>query len=130
MNIRTFALIGTALLSACAQSGQSTLPVTSGSNAEQRLRWLDRADPERDLAAALARGDRRFVGTYGYTATVPGAGSPYDPLPKRYGVRFLRGTSDAMTSQEDERLNDLARRYAKKYNQLLLQHLRRGDHAP
>jgi len=105
------------------------LPQFSGSFSEHHLRWLDRADPQRDLAAALARGDRRFVGVYGYSADVPGVDSPDQGLLKRYGVRYLRGTSDAMTSQEDERLNKLAHRYAKKYNGLLLQHLRRGDHA-
>jgi hypothetical protein len=52
-----------------------------------------------------------------------------DPLCQRYGVHYLVGTSDAISSEEDWTLNDLAERYAKKYNQLLLEHLRRGHPA-
>jgi hypothetical protein len=125
--MRVLLVATAALLAGCATDTTATLPEHSGSRAEHLLRWLYHADPQRDLAAALARGDQRFVGLHGYADSVPGFDSPYEDLPKRYGVRYLRGTSDAMTSEEDHRLNDLADQYAKKYNALLLQHLRRGS---
>ncbi len=90
------------------------------------LRALAHADPQRDLAAALARGDTRFIGIYGFSREVPGAGSPSAPLVLRHGVRYVRDSSDT----GEPRLNRLARRYAERYNRLLLEHLhRRNRHA-
>jgi hypothetical protein len=118
------------VLAACAQNPESSLPVSSGSQTERQLHWLDRADPERDFAQAWARGDTRFVGVYGFAANLPGVDVPvYGALARQHGIRWLHGTSDIITSQEDLRLNRLAHQYAEKYNQLLLQHLRHSAHA-
>lgn len=118
------------LVAGCAEPRHTSpsLPLTSNSGGEQKLRWLYSANPQRDLKEALSRGDRRFIGVYGFAPTVPGIG-PENPLCKRYGVRYLEGTSDAITSEEDYKLNDLAEKYAEKYNLLLVQHLRRGHPA-
>jgi type IV pilus biogenesis protein CpaD/CtpE len=56
----------------------------------QQLRWLDRADPERDVSVAIARGDMRFIGIYGIASEVPCVSDAR--LRSRYGVRFLAGT--------------------------------------
>ena len=85
------------------------------------LRALEHADPQRDLAAALARGDTRFIGVYGFSREVPGLGSPHALLALRHGVHYVRDSSDT----GEPRLNRLARRYAEHYNRLLLEHLRR-----
>jgi hypothetical protein len=87
----------------------------------EQLRWLDRADPQRDVSVAIARGDMRFIGVYGVASEVPGVSDAR--LRSRYRVRFLAGTSDVRPTAESRRLNTLAREYARRYNQLLLQRL-------
>jgi len=126
VRVAIFSLIAV-LGAGCAAQPRHTslsLPLTSNSGGEQKLRWLYSADPQQDLLKALSRGDRRFIGVYGLGPTVPGIGAD-DPLCKRYGVRYLEGTSDAIRSEEDWKLNDLADKYAENYNLLLLEHLRR-----
>jgi len=94
----------------------------SDSPGVRSLRWLDSADPHRDLNDSLARGDTRFVGVYGYTTVIPGVERSGA---FRHGVRYLRGTSDALESREHARLNRLAFEYARRYNQMLAEHLKR-----
>lgn len=85
------------------------------------LRWLDSADLQRDLTAALTRDDTRFIGVYGYAPFTPGVERS---VASRYGIRYLQGTSDAIQNHEHFRLNQLASSYAEQYNKLLLQRLR------
>jgi hypothetical protein len=94
----------------------------SDSPGVRSLRWLDSADPHRDLNDALARGDTRFVGVYGYTAVIPGV-ERSEVI--RHGVRYRRGTSDALEGREHARLNRLAFEYARQYNETLAKHLKR-----
>ena len=129
MDTKHFALICAALLTAgCAHTLPAPLtspPSAFDSRAVRSLRWLDSADPERDLGAAWARGDRRFVGVYGYAAITPGV---EHALALRQSTRYLAGTSDAIEGREHLRLCRLATRYAERYNQFLLQRLsRRGS---
>jgi hypothetical protein len=86
-----------------------------------QMRWLWRADAQRDVSAALARGDKRFIGVYGIAAEAPGVTD--SRLLRRFGVRFIEGTSDVRPTPESRQLNSLARKYALRYNGLLLQHL-------
>lgn len=114
------------VLGGCA--GRQTLDYSGATSVDhstrvQRLRWLERADPARDLAAAWARGDRRFVAVYDFSATVPGVPTGVVRPRDRGAVRFLEGTSDMPASAEEERLNALARDYAARYNRLLLARL-------
>jgi hypothetical protein len=87
----------------------------------EQMQWLWRADAQRDLFAALARGDKRFVGVYGVASEVPGVTD--SRLVRRFGVRFIDGTSDVRATPESRRLNILARDYARRYNKLLLRHV-------
>jgi hypothetical protein len=119
--MKTAALVF-ALSMAFSVCASASPPATaSDSAAVQSLRWLDSADAQRDLSSALGRGDRRFIGIYGFTRLVPGVDVS---LASRYGVRYLRGTSDALESREHARLNSLARNYAERYNKLLLERLK------
>ena len=88
----------------------------------QQMQWLSHADARRDVATALKRGDKRFIGVYGVASEVPGVSD--SGLVHRFGVRFIEGTSDVRPTPESRRLNTLARDYALRYNQLLLRHVR------
>lgn len=130
MKFARFVTCSVVALAACAHDPETSLPLSSGSPTEHQLSWLDRADPGRDFAKAWARGDTRFVGTFGFAKNLPGIDvSVYGALAKKHGIRWLHGTSDIITSREDQRLNRLAQEYAERYNRLLLEHLRSGSHA-
>jgi hypothetical protein len=88
----------------------------------RNLRWLYDADPQRDLHAALARDDTRFLGVYGFAAFTPGI-SQDSRIVQRHGIRYLDGTSDALENKEHSHLTFAATAYARTYNQLLLRHL-------
>lgn len=89
---------------------------------------LERLDPARELAAALRRGDRRFIGVQGYVRVAPGLALG-DPLyPKQDAMHVIEGTSDAIWAPEVERLNRVSAAYAERYNRLLHEHLRREPH--
>ena len=92
----------------------------SNSPAVRSLRWIDTADPQRDISSALARGDRRFIGVGGYTLDTPGV---EHSLASRYGIRYLP-TTDSISGPEHARLHQLALSYAERYNKLLLERLK------
>lgn len=112
------------MLAGCASDSSeqhSTHAGTLDSPEVRGLRWLDSADPQRDLTAALARDDSRFIGVYGYAPFTPGVERS---VASRYGIRYLQGTSDAIQNHEHFRLKQLASSYAEQYNKLLLQRLK------
>lgn len=84
------------------------------------LERMDSADPVADLNDALQVGDYRFVCVAGYELTTPGVS---DLLPKKYGKKEVRGTTDCFKNNEQERLQQKAYAYAREYNRLLLQHI-------
>ncbi len=90
---------------------------------KQTIVELERADPARDLQAALLRGDKRFVGVMGFALEVPGVEDYYEHY-KSYGVRVIEGTSDFIENDDIRRLNELAYKYALRYNRLLLETIR------
>ena len=95
------------------------------------LKRLENSDPAADVAAAIGRGDLRFLGIAGYTVTVPAVLSttaqPSDKdnerLVARHGVRIIEGTNDDKAALAFQLA---AIRYAERYNTLLLQHLKQG----
>jgi hypothetical protein len=87
------------------------------------LRKLNVENAVEDARKALKSGDPRVLGVYGLTIDIPGAPAALqeDPplLRATYGIRMIEGTSDALISEEHEKLNDNAVRYAEKYNQTI-----------
>ena len=114
-------MAGCTPISPSPSAWQQAHPSTSETQAVRSLRWLDSADPRRDLSASLARGDTRFLGIHGYTSFVPGVDRS---IASHHGVRYLDGTSDAIRGPEHARLNRLASTCAERYNKLLLEHLK------
>jgi len=90
----------------------------------QQLQRLRGADPAQDLEEAWKQGDRRFIGVNGVAGSeVLGIKNPMDPLILRNGVNMIPGTADFITSHEQDELQELATRYAIRYNRLLMSRL-------
>ena len=94
----------------CTSSG------VSDDGISRELKRIEFADPAADLELAMENGDCRFIGIMGYALEVPGK-----YWRSSYGVRVIEGTSDVIISPEYGRLLGIARRYAERYNQLLLE---------
>lgn len=95
---------------------------TKGKYAPQ-LQSLQSADVGADVAAAVFRGDFRFVGVMGYALAVPAVPDYHEKYAARHDVRVIENTSDAIESPEHEQLQQVARDYAERYNKLLLSRL-------
>ena len=115
-------LLLVALLLAPALRAQESGLRHQESELAARADSLGDLSPEQELNAALARGDRRYIGLMGYTIIVPGVSWDHGCHPRSYdSVVVIAGTSDAVDSKDRERLNRTAAEYAKQYNTLLLQ---------
>ena len=107
--------------------------VADGLTLQRRADSLAHLDPERELEAALKRGDRRCIAIQGYLAAP--AGVPLDSLATVWpvlcaaGMQIIAGTSDAITP-DVRRLTTAAVDYGARYNHLLLAVLRREKSAP
>jgi hypothetical protein len=121
-----FALTVAVALSSCHRD--ITLPETSPD--AEPLRWLDHADVIADFTEhAEHQHDLRFASGYAFSrASAIGLDETPEvkQLVQRYGERQIEGTTDIITSAEQQRLLQKARDYVKQYNILLLRFLR--DH--
>jgi hypothetical protein len=73
-----------------------------------------------DAEAALVRGDTRLLAVYALTVEVPGTSESVSSLRQKYGLRMLEGTGDAIKGSHDRLMNENARNYAIKYNQVII----------
>lgn len=103
------------------------LPVTiiagddSEENIIQGLVWLDMADPIKDANLAITKGDTRLRAVHGRRLIIPGVkNNSFHQYRKQYGINIIEGTSNDIFSEEHQRLNTLARDYAKKYNRIIM----------
>lgn len=119
-------IIGILSLSLATMSVSSDSDNSISSDRSQSLTDLKRlaaSNPETDFAAARAAGDLRFLAMRGYALIVPGVPDYAHKYSKVVGVNVIRGTTDAITSDEQRRLQDAVQRYAERYNKLVLHHL-------
>lgn len=84
------------------------------------------ANPEDDLKEAIRQKDFRFLGVHGYSLDIPGIpDSMYVHLYSDSSkVRVIKGTTDAITSEQQGKLQPIAWKYARAYNTLLLNYLK------
>ena len=88
----------------------------------EKMLWLEGANPEVDARKHAKQGSCFVYGAYGYTIEIPGV--PVDDWPAFYEnavIRMIEGTSDVIESEEHLRLNNLARQYASRFNQTILE---------
>ena len=103
---------------------------TSGQTGHLHLGAMEVADSATDLRRAITRHDLRFIGIYGFSLSVPGMRGDYsNPIVRLKGVNAIEGTSGATQSKRDYRLQDMAERYALRYNQSLLLFLKQSQDA-
>jgi hypothetical protein len=87
------------------------------------LRAVAGSDPVKDFAAAKAKGDIRFLAMMGYARFVPGVPDYDQKYAKVVGVKIIPGTTDAIKSDEQRRLQDAVQSYAERYNKLVVEYL-------
>jgi hypothetical protein len=97
-----------------------------GRQALRELAWVETARPEQDLMSAVLRNDFRLLAVHGRDE-IPGIGKEEAGFVERYGVRHLAGTSAVPHGFRHRRLDGAARKYAARYNKLLLLYLKRGS---
>jgi hypothetical protein len=81
------------------------------------------SDPVSDFATAKAKGDVAFLGMKGYAITVPGVPDYDEKYAKFAGVKVIRGTTDAIKTDGQRRIQDAVQNYAERYNHLVLDYL-------
>ncbi len=123
---RTQAFALAATLALCGCRTEAPFPETSAD--AEPLRWLDHADVIADFTEHVEhQHDTRFVSVFAFsTASAVGLADTPDirKLLQQHGERHIEGTTDIITSAEQQRLLRKASDYAKQYNILLLQYLR------
>ncbi len=94
---------------------------------QHNLEWLENANPEADANQAIKNEQIYFMGAMGYAMEVPGVDDYYDKYVDSAGskvtVKIIGGTSDAASSDNQERLDIIARKYATRFNKIILNHL-------
>src|SRR5882724_11990392 len=88
----------------------------------RRTRSLEWTSCRWEVSRAVRRGDFRLVGIGGIGLFFPGLegrDAEVGRLTRRYGYRFIEGTSDYSESDEQSRFQHAAYEYAKAYNQIL-----------
>jgi hypothetical protein len=83
------------------------------------------ADASGDVEQAVAQGDLRFVGVWGFAVDLPGLNDADKALVTSQGIKVISGTSDAASDAAQARLNTRAEEYATIYNSFLKDYLRR-----
>jgi len=80
---------------------------------------------ERDANEALLKKDYRLLGIHAYSANVPGLdrSEKTQKLISTYGMKVIEGTTDNEVTAKDAELNKAARRYAEKYNKVIISQL-------
>jgi glyoxylate utilization-related uncharacterized protein len=112
------------IASSATMSGQPA--ATAVPDDVAKLRWLDHADVKADFQRAVERNDFRFLESLELGGVIPSVVTPYDEvLMYNHGHRLLEGTGCVPSCEEARRLNLKALEYASKYNELLLDYLRK-----
>jgi hypothetical protein len=97
---------------------------TNAAILETTLRGLNLEHPEEDMKKNASHRDFRFLTVCGYTCYPPGISEVDYPLIKKYGVRYMEGTSDVIEGKEHGYLIRKAIEYSENYNRTLLKELK------
>jgi len=91
----------------------------------RRADSLAKLDPESEARRAIARGDLRFIGVCGYVCVPVGipldsaTGSRDSLATSTDSLHLIDGTSDNIANDDVARLNEVAARYARRYNRII-----------
>jgi hypothetical protein len=117
-------IVVTLILCGCHKNA----PFPETSPDAEPLHWLDHADVIADFTEHVEQQhDTRFVSVFAFS-TASAVGLDDTPemrkLVQQHGERHLEGTTDIISSSEQQRLLHKASDYVKQYNILLLHYLR------
>ncbi|GAA5217422.1 hypothetical protein ACFSJ3_18155 [Corallincola platygyrae] len=101
------------LLTACARIEYVSNDADTEARVKESLGWLYTADPAKEASTAIADGDYRFRGVYGYSVSAPGIPNA---CVHYTDINPINGTSDTRASYEEAKLNAIAIQYATYYN--------------
>ena len=86
------------------------------------LGWLKHADADRDAADSIQRGDLRLLAMASRGPNMPGVPAESASKAKSVcGIRYLEGSTDAITGEVHMQLLQRAYDYAARYNEQLLE---------
>lgn len=95
---------------------------------EATLKKLSINMPATDLDTNLRAGDKRFIGINGIVCGPPGVPeADAIAVVRKFGIRCLEGTSDAVQGAKRTQLIDHATKYAEAYNVELLRRIHAGS---
>ncbi len=103
------------LIGGCAASN-------GGNEHEQKLSWVEDANPQQDAQAALQRNDFRLIGLPQRSLSIPGVTrDKMQSYEIKCGERLIDGFSDVVRSNEHLRLMKAVHQYALQYNAVIKQ---------
>ncbi len=103
----------------------SQKPVEQG---YQPAQWHSQADVESDVKVAVDNQDFRLLAFATRIAVVPGIErTQLEQYREACGLRFMKGFGDVVRSDKDIEEMKQARRYAERYNQLIMQQCSLND---
>ena len=131
----SIALLGVAIisLSHCSKESKEIQqkPVTLDEDRQVTVRrslaLLESANPDSDAAKSIERDEISFIGLMGYSLEVPGVSGIDGRFRDSVPIRVIEGTTDAVETDEERELNDVGRRYAERFNALILKYLKERD---
>jgi hypothetical protein len=89
------------------------------------LAMLKNSNPDSLAQKAIMADSIYFICVYGYAIEVPGVNDYEERYQNKVPVRVIPGTSDALYSEEDKELAAIANNYAKRFNGIILNHLKK-----
>ncbi len=85
-----------------------------------QLKWLETANPSHDALSAIKSGNLKYKATIGMTYIIPGVSqSEYLSARKTDNFETIKGTGDAICSDQHLELNQKALHYAQSYNKII-----------
>jgi hypothetical protein len=87
----------------------------------QSLKWMTETNPDSMAMNAIKQDSIYLLALRGYGIDIPGLVGYNDVIQNKIPFRVIEGTSDMITSEEVWTLNETARKYALRYNTVILQ---------
>ncbi|MES9994300.1 MAG: glutamyl-tRNA amidotransferase [Candidatus Thiodiazotropha sp.] len=117
--------VTTLLFSACQE--METIDMSQLSPKEKKavesLLWLQDADPDKQAAQALEKGDKRLLAMASRATLLPGIEPELHSKAKSIcGIRYLEGSTDTVFGEIHLQLIQRATDYAAAYNKIVVKH--------
>lgn len=104
-------------------SGDKPDGLTSLSADAITVRSIEGADPAKEFAKYVHRGQIFFLGVKGFTIRVPGVTDYERRYSGKIPLRVIAGTTDAFENETERKLSHNAADFAKKFNRLVDEYL-------